>query len=102
MELEERRPTKPVYRLGHIYGVAWVSLLRRTLAAEALRLGMKDIDLSSLEKSRAAETHAARLKAGLPAELRGDLLSIPVRADARELGDLRTLSTGRLHIEGVL
>jgi hypothetical protein len=34
-----------------IYGVAWVSLLRRTLAAEALRLGMKDIDLSSLERA---------------------------------------------------
>ena len=33
-----------------IYGIAWVSLLRRTLAAEALRLGMKDIDLSSLER----------------------------------------------------
>jgi RES domain len=32
-----------------IYGVAWVSQLRRTLAGEALRLGMKDIDLSSLE-----------------------------------------------------
>jgi len=34
-----------------IYGVAWVSQLRRTLAAEALRLGMKDIDLSSLERA---------------------------------------------------
>ena len=34
-----------------IYGIAWVSLLRRTLAAEALRLGMKDIDLSSLERA---------------------------------------------------
>jgi hypothetical protein len=33
-----------------IYGIAWVSQLRRTLAAEALRLGMKDIDLSSLER----------------------------------------------------
>jgi hypothetical protein len=33
-----------------IYGIAWVSLLRRTLAAEALRLGIKDIDLSSLER----------------------------------------------------
>jgi hypothetical protein len=34
-----------------IYGVAWVSQLRRTLAGEALRLGMKDIDLSSLERA---------------------------------------------------
>ncbi len=34
-----------------IYGVAWVSRLRRTLAGEALRLGMKDIDLSSLERA---------------------------------------------------
>ncbi len=34
-----------------IYGVAWVSQLRRTLAAEALRLGLKDIDLSSLERA---------------------------------------------------
>ncbi len=34
-----------------IYGVAWVSQLRRTLATEALRLGMKDIDLSSLERA---------------------------------------------------
>jgi hypothetical protein len=34
-----------------IYGVAWVSQLRRTLAAEALRLGMIDIDLSSLERA---------------------------------------------------
>ena len=34
-----------------IYGIAWVSQLRRTLAAEALRLGMKDIDLSSLERA---------------------------------------------------
>ncbi len=32
-----------------IYGTAWVSQLRRTLAGEALRLGMKDIDVSSLE-----------------------------------------------------
>jgi hypothetical protein len=34
-----------------IYGVAWVSQLRRTLAGEALRLGTKDIDLSSLERA---------------------------------------------------
>jgi hypothetical protein len=34
-----------------IYGVVWVSQLRRTLATEALRLGMKDIDLSSLERA---------------------------------------------------
>jgi hypothetical protein len=34
-----------------IYGIAWVSQLRRSLAAEALRLGMKDIDLSSLERA---------------------------------------------------
>jgi hypothetical protein len=36
---------------ANIYGVAWVSQLRRTLAGEALRLGMKDIDLSSLERA---------------------------------------------------
>jgi hypothetical protein len=34
-----------------IYGIAWVSQLRRTLAGEALRLGMKEIDLSSLERA---------------------------------------------------
>lgn len=34
-----------------IYGIAWVSQLRRTLAGEALKLGIKDIDLSSLERS---------------------------------------------------
>jgi RES domain len=34
-----------------IYGIVWVSQLRRTLAGEALRLGMKDIDLSSLERA---------------------------------------------------
>jgi len=34
-----------------IYDIAWVSQLRRTLAGEALRLGMKDIDLSSLERA---------------------------------------------------
>ena len=34
-----------------IYGIAWVSQLRRTLAGEALKLGMKDIDLSSLERA---------------------------------------------------
>ena len=34
-----------------IYGIAWVSQLRRSLAAEALRLGMKDVDLSSLERA---------------------------------------------------
>ena len=32
-----------------IYGIGWVSHLRRSLAAEALRLGVKDIDLSTLE-----------------------------------------------------
>ena len=32
-----------------IYAAAWVGLLRRTLAAEALRLGIRDIDLSTLE-----------------------------------------------------
>ena len=32
-----------------IYAAAWVSHLRRTLASEALRLGIRDIDLSALE-----------------------------------------------------
>ncbi|MHB1698562.1 MAG: RES domain-containing protein [Acidobacteriaceae bacterium] len=32
-----------------IYAAGWVSHLRRSLAAEALRLGLKDIDLSTLE-----------------------------------------------------
>ena len=32
-----------------IYAAAWVALLRRTLAAEALRLGIREIDLSTLE-----------------------------------------------------
>lgn len=32
-----------------IYAIGWVSHLRRSLAAEALRLGVKDIDLSTLE-----------------------------------------------------
>jgi hypothetical protein len=34
-----------------IYATGWVSHLRRSLAAEALRLGVKDIDLSTLEKA---------------------------------------------------
>jgi len=34
-----------------IYAVSWLSHLRRSLAAEALRLGIKDIDLSSLENA---------------------------------------------------
>jgi hypothetical protein len=34
-----------------IYAAEWVSLLRRTLAAEALRLGVKDIDLSTLQNA---------------------------------------------------
>lgn len=32
-----------------IYAAGWVSHLRRALAAEALRLGLKDVDLSTLE-----------------------------------------------------
>ncbi len=32
-----------------IYAAGWVSHLRRSLAAEALKLGLKDIDLSTLE-----------------------------------------------------
>jgi hypothetical protein len=31
-----------------LYAVSWVSHLRRSLAAEALRLGVNDIDLSTL------------------------------------------------------
>jgi len=34
-----------------LYAVSWVSHLRRTLAAEALRLGVRDIDLSTLESA---------------------------------------------------
>ena len=34
-----------------IYAASWVSHLRRSLAAEALRLGVKDIDLSTLENA---------------------------------------------------
>ena len=34
-----------------IYAASWVSHLRKTLAAEALRLGVKDIDLSTLENA---------------------------------------------------
>jgi hypothetical protein len=34
-----------------IYAVEWVGLLRRALAAEALWLGVKDIDLSTLENA---------------------------------------------------
>jgi RES domain len=34
-----------------IYAVTWVSHLRNSLAAEALRLGVKDIDLSTLENA---------------------------------------------------
>jgi hypothetical protein len=34
---------------ANIYAAAWVSHLRRTLAAEALRLGIREIDLSTLE-----------------------------------------------------
>jgi RES domain len=35
-----------------IYAVLWVSHLRNSLAAEALRLGVKDIDLSTLENAQ--------------------------------------------------
>jgi hypothetical protein len=35
-----------------IYAVSWVSHLRKSLAAEALRLGVKDIDLSALENAQ--------------------------------------------------
>ena len=34
-----------------LYAVSWVSHLRRSLAAEALKLGVKDIDLSTLENA---------------------------------------------------
>jgi hypothetical protein len=34
-----------------IYAAAWVAHLRKSLAANALKLGMKDIDLSALEKA---------------------------------------------------
>jgi len=34
-----------------IYAAAWVGLLRRTLAAEALRLGIRDVDMSMLERA---------------------------------------------------
>jgi hypothetical protein len=34
-----------------LYAVSWVSHLRRSLAAEALRLGVNDIDLSTLENA---------------------------------------------------
>jgi hypothetical protein len=36
-------------RYADIYAAGWVSHLRRHLAAEALKLGLKDIDLSALE-----------------------------------------------------
>jgi hypothetical protein len=50
-----------------IYVVLWVSLLRRSLAAEALRIGVKDLDLSTLENAeprrhtQLASRHAYRL-----------------------------------------
>jgi hypothetical protein len=34
-----------------LYAASWVSHLRRSLAAEAIRLGVKDIDLSTLENA---------------------------------------------------
>jgi hypothetical protein len=34
-----------------IYAAAWVGQLRRALAADALRLGIRDIDLSALERA---------------------------------------------------
>jgi hypothetical protein len=34
-----------------LYAASWVSRLRRSLAAEAIRLGVKDIDLSTLENA---------------------------------------------------
>ena len=35
-----------------IYAASWVSHLRKSLAADALRLGVKDIDLSTLENAQ--------------------------------------------------
>ena len=35
-----------------LYAASWVSHLRRSLAAEALKLGVKDIDLSTLENAQ--------------------------------------------------
>jgi hypothetical protein len=35
-----------------VYALRWVSHLRKALAAEALRLGMREIDLSSLESAQ--------------------------------------------------
>jgi hypothetical protein len=34
-----------------IYAISWVSHLRRSLASEAMRLGVQDIDLSTLERA---------------------------------------------------
>lgn len=38
-------------RFADVYSVSWVSHLRRSLAAEALRLGFPDIDASTLERA---------------------------------------------------
>lgn len=51
-----------------VYALQWVSHLRKALAAEALRLGMREIDLSSLESAeprrltQLASRQAYRLK----------------------------------------
>ena len=50
-----------------IYALGWVSHLRTALAAIAVRLGMEDIDLSSLERAepRLLTQHASRNAFGL-------------------------------------
>lgn len=49
-----------------IYANAWVSLLRRELAAEALRLGVKEIDASTLQANGPRRlTQAASLRVRL-------------------------------------
>lgn len=42
---------EPSGTFADIYSVSWVSHLRRSLAAEALRLGFHDVDTSTLERA---------------------------------------------------
>ena len=60
--LEQRAMGQAVLsgRFADIYSVSWVSNLRRSLAPEALRLGLHDVDASTLERAEPRRlTHLA-------------------------------------------
>lgn len=74
-----------------IYAVAWVSHLRTALAGVAVKLGMKDFDLSSLEPAEPRLLTPASRPDCIQARIRGSLLSLSLRPFHRELGSFRAL-----------